>query len=566
MLLGESSIAILQEYLSTRPEERSITRIGGIYWKTLIERITDLIHENQDIMTLLSEESDFINFGLTKELFEDAAEIGASISDFSARPPSISIRFLTSWVVETFAKIHNADKKELLDKDLKRLELERRQLQRETATLRLSRIELLENELADAPDLSLPQLIDFLTKADEHRLLNLQAQKNAAKGVFMSVQERRVLAARTMQHQKETEKLEAVFSRVRSSEGKSSLHSYTAQINELLEKSASCDDLIRAKWEEIAAVETTNQSLSPIEVENRMRTELEYLRDMTRLSARRLHLETCSILKPGDQPFTLKQMCDCFDRIFEFDPELFNNDRVKIFGRPSALIVPGNGNAVYDWKNNQFIIPLVPPGGDFIGSVATGVIEYRIDVDEEKTMMGSYQRLPENKLIRSIVTLRQNLTKDYKKWMTAEYIGFRVLGKRTRDWFERHIAPKKNEIFCPLEYRIFVVGPERMKEMRAAVELHLASKTDPSIREDLWAASILAYQEGKFAAAGDTLEKLLSVAPERAFAWFNLGIIGMKVMDAEAAQKAFREFIARNPRSWWTSVASEHLRRLQENE
>jgi tetratricopeptide (TPR) repeat protein len=564
MELSDSSVYSLQEFIETPPKERSIGRLGGIFWKTLVNRITDLIHEGGDTGRFLSEEKDFIDYGLTKEFFEDFNVVSSAVRSGAKPYPPIAIRFLTEWIADTLLKIYRADKKELLDKDIKRLELERKQLSRECAEQQAGRKELLQNEFSGTTDLSLLKSIENLGACDVLYQINLQTKRATSMGAFMSVEERRIYSARAMRYQEEMEKCELLFARVKSEENRKSLRNFNNQIYEVMDKVAVCYERIKGKQRELSAVENETQAISPMEVEGRIRTELEYVRDMARLSARRLRLTACSILVPGAPFFTMEKLIAAFDRIIEFDPTLFNNDRVKIFGRPTALIVPGNGNAVYDWKNNQFVIPLVPPGGDFMGSIATGVIEYRIDVDDEKTMMTSYQKVPENRGVKSLVTLRAKMTKDYLTWMTSEYNGFKVLGKEARAWFEREIAPKKSEIFCPLEYQPFVLSQEQVKKVAGEIEARLSGQGAPA-PADLWGASIIAYQEGRYAEAAQRLQTLIETDGEFVFAYFNLGVVGMKTMNKPQATGAFIEFIKRNPRSWWTSVVTEHLRRLQES-
>jgi tetratricopeptide (TPR) repeat protein len=329
-----------------------------------------------------------------------------------------------------------------------------------------------------------------------------------------------------------------------------------------MEKIISCDDLVALREDELLKLEDEQKKLSTAEIEGRMRSELEHLRDMTKVCARRLHLESCSLLRPDDKTFSLEKVCSCFDRILEFDPRLFNNFRAQMFGVPSALIIPGNGNAMFDWKNNQFLIPLIPPQGDFMGSIATAVIEYRLDVDEEKEMTTSYQRVPENKNIKSIISLHQALTKDYIRWMTFEYSGFKVLSKNVRYWFEHEVAPKKNEIYCPPEYQVFAMKPEVFKAVSDEIEERVSQSGSSTPAADLWKAHVFAFQKGKYADAGRYLEMLNSKPHKYLFSWFNLGIINAKIGKGQEAKAAYTEFIKRSPHCWWTTVAAEHLRSL----
>lgn len=564
MKLDQRSIALIREYSAAAPENRTLAGIGGIYWKALVDEITLHIHAKKPVDGFLAGENDFVNFGITKEFFDDPDKITSAIVNRPIEYPYVQIKLFTTWIAETFARISNADKKELIEKDIKKLEIEKKQVQEEIGALQVARNEFLLNELCDCMDMTTFALVENLEKTDALCRENLVTKRAVAKGLFMSVEERRGYAARNAQFQKETAKCDGLLGKLKTNDSKKKLRDFSVGIMELLEKSVVSDDQINEKQRDLLAIADQNQKLSPLEIEGRVRAEIEYIRDLVKLVSRRLHLESCSLLKPDDPFFTLGTIHECFDRIFEFDPMLFNNERVSYIGKPSVLLVPGNGNALYDWKNNQIVIPLVPPGGNFMGSIATGIVEYRIDVDEEKKMMHSYQKTPENKTVKSIVTLRANLTKDYMRWMTSEYAGFKVLSKDSRLWFEHEIGPRKNEIFCPQELQPFAMNQKRFAEAFEAVKKRIKEADNPKQLDDLWAGSVMACQLGKFEDALKYLDELTGKNPDHKFAWYNLGIICMKNMRAQDSQKAFKEFMLKGSRSWWTAVAADHLRHLMD--
>jgi tetratricopeptide (TPR) repeat protein len=225
--------------------------------------------------------------------------------------------------------------------------------------------------------------------------------------------------------------------------------------------------------------------------------------------------------------------------------------------------VPGNGHGLYDWKNNRFVIPLTPATGNFMTSVAAAIIEYRLDVDDDKKLLTSYQKLPAYKTVRSMMALRSSLTKDYIKWMTSEYQGFKVLDKDARNWFEHEIAPSRNDIYCPPEYQPFELSSDQFQALLKTIESKLTADNSPQSGEDLWAASILNYQQGEFKKSLHYINDLLSLNPNHIFSYYNQGIIAMKIPQKQMAIKGFNEFIKRKPQSWWASVARDHARRLQ---
>lgn len=558
-----NSLKAISVYLDDPTEQRSIYGLSSLYWSTVIDNICELIHNEGDVDQFLKTEYDFINSGIIDKIVENADEIRSQINNDIVQYNHISIQVVTEWFKDIIIKINSGDKRELLERDIKNLEIQQSKIDNEIAYLQKMRREFFVSELSANSNETIISQIDELVGTDFLTFQNMQTKKTISKGFFFSVDDRREFVNRTNQLQREIAKNEALFSLVKSSEKKITLRKYNTQINKLFEKNINCGDTIAKKEKALDEIEKDQSSISVIEVENRVRTELKYLRDMVKLSAKRLHMESCPILRPGDNFFTIKEMCSCFDRILEFDPRVFHNDRVTIFGKPSAILVPGNGKGLYDWSNNQFIIPMVPPSGDFMASVATAIIEYRLDVDEEKTLLTSYQKLPDLKDIKSLFALRTNLTKDYIKWMTSEYMGFKVLSKESRKWFEHEIAPSKNDIFCPPQYQPFALSSEEFQNLLKAIESKLAKDTSNLTKKGLWTASILYYQQGKFKESFKYINELLTAYPDHIFGYYNLGIIGMKILQKQDAIKGFQKFIKKNPRSWWASVATEHVRRLK---
>jgi hypothetical protein len=313
----------------------------------------------------------------------------------------------------------------------------------------------------------------------------------------------------------------------------------------------------------IGEIERKSDTMTPAEIENRIRRAIEYLRELVRLSARRLHLESCPVLRREDLYFTPAGISMCLDRIQEFDPRIFQNDRAKFFGKPSVLIIPGNGNSVYDWKNNMLLVPLIAPAGDFMGSIAAGVIEYKLDVDEDKVLLNSYAKISEYRHIRSVFRLKEILKKDYVVWMTSEYKGYRVLSRDVKRWFEHEIAPGRKEIYCPPELRTAGMTPELFRSRLAEAESRL-KMPNPS-ESDLWSGGILFYHDGRFDEAFTCMQSLVERKSSNQFVYYNYGHMCMQTLRKQDAISGFREFIIRNPQSWWAQVAGDHIRSLQQS-
>jgi tetratricopeptide (TPR) repeat protein len=235
-----------------------------------------------------------------------------------------------------------------------------------------------------------------------------------------------------------------------------------------------------------------------------------------------------------------------------------------LFGKPSILLIPGTGASVFDWKNNMILVPLVIPGNNPTASIATGIVDYRLDVDEDRNFITSYNQIAERKTVRSSVELRNLLTKDYVAWMTSEYNGFRVLSKLVKEWFEHSVAPSRNEICTPPEYRTFALSPTEFEAQFKELEAKIEQEDMVGISDSfLWSGSILYYQKGIFEKSLELLKVLLIRNPDAGIVWYNAGMVAMKLMRKPEAIDYFNQYANRYPQTWWARTAREHLRRLQ---
>jgi len=58
---------------------------GVLYWTILEEEVINHVHEKMDLNAFLSKESDFINYGITGEVLDNASEIGKVLHDVRPR-------------------------------------------------------------------------------------------------------------------------------------------------------------------------------------------------------------------------------------------------------------------------------------------------------------------------------------------------------------------------------------------------------------------------------------------------------------------------------------------------
>ncbi|MGD9200991.1 MAG: hypothetical protein PVI26_05480, partial [Chitinispirillia bacterium] len=498
MKFDESTLKIINQFRKDMTDSEIANKLGTVYWHTLLKNIKELIANNENIELFCRNEYDFINIGIIDSLFDNAKEVRYQLNKNTFSFNYLKVQVVTEWLNSIIDKIKGVVEADAISQSVKQISLQQKKIDKEISSIQEARKKLLIKEFTHNSDKIILSQIQELTHTDQRQLVYLQKKNIMAEGPVYSVEDRRLLAQQTKNIEKDLSKREMLYNQIKTPECKTLIRKYNTSINELFAKKVTLEKDTIKKEKELSEIKNTQSSLSAGELEERIISECKYLRDLIKLSANRLHIENCSILLSNKKFFTREKLYNCLERILEFDPKIFKNRKVEIHGRPGVLLVPGNGNGIYDWKNNNLVIPMFPVSGDFMVSVANSMIEYRLDVDEDKYILNSYQKLTENKNVKSHIALRSNLTKDYIKWMNSEYQGYKVLSKESRIWFEHEIAPNKNDIFCPPQYRPFETSPEKFRILLGTVEKRLAKKETKASKDDLFLAGILHFQQGKF--------------------------------------------------------------------
>jgi len=561
---SEQDLATLHALKENPPEAAHLRQADIVYWKNLEENIFNCIREKKEIKEILEQDYDCVNFGISPEVLENASSISDCMRGSIKPARYLRILQVSDWIIEIHLKIISGDRGEALKKQKTISQMQIQRLEEEIKNAQRTRKELLLKELGEkAPAEKCVKHTTLLEHADDLRRQILKIKKMSSKGIFIPVADKRKNFEMEQEFTTAMDQASRFVSSVDTSESASTIKKTSGQIDELIAKIFETEDAITRINDEITAVAKRQQTISTAEIEAALRTELDYVKELTRLAAKRLHRENCGFMRPGDSCFTMKDVDDCICRIMDFDPAIMHNQRVALFGLPSILLIPGHGNALYDWKYNRIVVPLMAPGGNFMASVAAGLIEYRLDVDEDKRLLVSYNKLTRHKDVKSVFHLKSELTKDYITWMTSEYKGYKILPKEERKWFEHEIAPNKNEIAVPLEYRPFMLAGEAFTNKCKETESLLSKGLDACAPEVLWTASVLFHLQGNFAQALEALTVLVRKDTQRTIAFYNLGQTCEKLMRKQEAIQFFGEYCKRNPQSWWASAATEHIRRLQ---
>ncbi|NLD91314.1 MAG: hypothetical protein GX639_01465 [Fibrobacter sp.] len=538
------------------------------FWSMLIEKICDEIHTNGSIDTILRQCTCFINYGICNEIFSDVTDITAKIENSPIKNSPLPIVTFSQWITDQANKVRQLDKKDAFTKELRTNQILLSKYNRELQGTRARRNDQIQElaEQSQSPNIKndLQKIMNDLSIVDNLQIECYRIRKSLSKGTFYTVDQKRENASRENQLTKSLEQVKSFLDCYPSSDLITELRHTITSTAEQIQKIIELELIIEKNQTDIDTVQKAQAEVSPIEFENKIREELEHIRDMTRLSSKRMHLDNCPVLTDGKKYFTYTKLVECLNRILEFDPLLLKNDRVAIVGKPLILIVPGSGNAVYDWKNNLILIPLQYISDNPMISISSGMIEYRLDTDEDKLMLNSYNELPEYKTIRSTIQLKSQLTKDYTTWMTQEYLGYRVLPKSVKEWFEHDIGPNKNEIFVPHAYQTYnFSSTDFNKLLKSTDEKICGSSIDNAAIDDLWIGSVMWYHQGNMQRAYELLHALCSRDVDIPMAYYNYALVASKIFQKTNAIKAYTEFINRLPQCWWTRVASDHLRALQ---
>ena len=126
------------------------------------------------------------------------------------------------------------------------------------------------------------------------------------------------------------------------------------------------------------------------------------------------------------------------------DVEMFNVPRVRMYGIPRVIFVPGQGLGTYDWSDHTILIPAFPVGGND-KSVSYALGTFRWDSDEDRKLKTPYeQQIKENRK-KSLLALAASFYKDYSLWMTKEKRGYRILPRETHKVFVSMFTVRSEE-------------------------------------------------------------------------------------------------------------------------
>ena len=151
-----------------------------------------------------------------------------------------------------------------------------------------------------------------------------------------------------------------------------------------------------------------------------------------------------SLLCPQDsEPMLYETASLMAEEMSYADMAMFAVPRIRMYGIPHVIFIPGQGWGTYDWADHTILLPMFPTTSSE-KAIAYGVGTFRWDSDEDRVLKNAYENIKDNKG-KSILDMAASFYKDYFLWLTKERKGYRILPRSTHKAFLQMFAPRKQE-------------------------------------------------------------------------------------------------------------------------
>ena len=172
------------------------------------------------------------------------------------------------------------------------------------------------------------------------------------------------------------------------------------------------------------------------ELKNVLMKKKEYLA----VPAKTARCETSLLCPQSDAPVLYDQVSQNLEALADNDMNMFSVARIRMYGIPQAIFVPGQGFGTYDWLDHTLLLPVFP-FDSLEKSLLYALGTFRWDSDEDRILKNIYENLKEHRR-KSILDMASSFYKDYFLWMSKEKQGYRVLPRETHKAFTQMFAPR----------------------------------------------------------------------------------------------------------------------------
>ena len=171
-----------------------------------------------------------------------------------------------------------------------------------------------------------------------------------------------------------------------------------------------------------------------------LREGLNHKKDFMMLAARTGRVDTSPLCQNKSTPISFKRAGEIMMDLTPLDPDMLRASRIRMYGIPRVILVPGQGLGVYDWEDNSLIIPIFDVTSD-VKDFCFALASFRWDNDEDRTLKDTYALLKQNKG-KGIRALQEAFMNDYFLWISKERKGYRILPKDVSKWFKTFFKQK----------------------------------------------------------------------------------------------------------------------------
>lgn len=449
-LVDEATIMEIIEAFRKKPDDRdNLSKLNALYWDLIIATVQKKLPRVKDNKIPFEEKDlQLINFGLLDTAFLPAeSNVMNQINEdktFDPGESGIAFIYLSDMLQDVYKEAFGQNQLEVFEADKKQIESQLLACQDRIKALLKTRAEMIASFPGGQGAAQFVQKYDNLVRG----MAILDRKMKAGKSLSNEERAKIVQAknARTQINTQIAGFLTTLKGRVPDEQV-----THFRTLGEELEKRVLQDlqlqELVVKKDELVKQHVAMMKSISMKQKETTYKNEMIRIKKYVLMTSKKSKVDPNAVLV-GVRDIATKTRVKSIIELFmqeNVDPEVFDPklQRIKQLGIPKLMLVPGSGDAVYDWEKHTFIVPLIPPKS-LEESTANAFVEFHWDMDEDKSLRESYGQIKlYNKL--SITNLKKQLAKDYVTWATQESKGWKKLDKEVRPWFQVKIAKQKLE-------------------------------------------------------------------------------------------------------------------------
>ncbi|MDR1471101.1 MAG: hypothetical protein LBS75_01120 [Synergistaceae bacterium] len=180
------------------------------------------------------------------------------------------------------------------------------------------------------------------------------------------------------------------------------------------------------------------QGLPALKLE--LREGLNHKKEFMMLAARTARVDPSPLCQNKNKPISTARAGEVMMDLTPLDPDMLRASRIRMYGIPRVILVPGQGLGVYDWEDNSLIIPIFDVVSD-VKDFCFALASFRWDNDEDRTLKDTYALLKVNKG-KGIRALQESFMTDYFLWISKERKGYRILPREVSKWFKTFFKQK----------------------------------------------------------------------------------------------------------------------------